>query len=507
MATVVPRWEWRTFGDDLADVAAAFRRLPVQQIVDSDEVYVLSSAGGGRGTGAGLVKVRDGLMDVKQLVRVDDDGLEQWTPVLKAPFPLGGSDLACAARAWGIPASPVGEAGLTLEALLADVVAPHPGLRAVPVHKHRVRRQVDGCLAEVTAVGADGVRTETIAVESADPAQVLAVLDRIGLAGRPNLNYDVGLKILDRSGTERFAVIDVGTNSVKLHVAERSPDGEWRTLLDRSDVVRLGDGLQQAGRLSEEAMARTTTAIARMADDAREYQVAAIAAVGTAGLRIASNAADFIHAVRERCGVRIEVISGEDEARLAYRAAIAALPGEGARVVFDTGGGSSQFTFGHGARVEERFSVPVGAVRLTEQFGLDGVVSEETLTRALAAVAADLERLDGRPVPDSVLGMGGAVTNLAAIKHGLAEYDADVVQGSVLERSEVDRQIELFRSRTAEERRDIVGLQPARAEVILAGACVVRTVLDKLGTGSLTVSDRGLRYGVLAERFGLLGTA
>ncbi|WP_017936096.1 Ppx/GppA phosphatase family protein [Nocardioides sp. Iso805N] len=501
MATVVPRWEWRTFGDDLTDVATAFGRLPVQQIVDSDEVYVLSSAGDG------LVKVRDGLMDVKRLEQVGDDGLEQWAPVLKASFPLDATALGRVAEAWGIPAPSVDEAGLTLEALLADVVATHPGLRAVPVHKHRVRRQIDGCLAEVTVVSADGVRTDTIAVESADPAQVLAVLDRHGLAGRPNLNYDVGLKVMDRSSAERFAVIDVGTNSVKLHVAERSPAGEWRTLLDRSDVVRLGDGLQQTGRLSEEAMTRTTAAIARMADDAHEHQVAAIAAVGTAGLRVASNAADFIHAVRASSGVRIEVISGEDEARLAYRAAIAALPGEGTRVVFDTGGGSSQFTFGYGARVDERFSIGLGAVRLTEQFGLDGVVSEETLAQALAAAAADLERLDGRPVPDSVLGMGGAVTNLTAIKHGLVEYDADVVQGSVLDRDEIHRQIELFRSRTAEERRDIVGLQPARAEVILAGACVVRTVLDKLGADSLTVSDRGLRYGVLAERFGALGTA
>ena len=87
------------------------------------------------------------------------------------------------------------------------------------------------------------------------------------------------------------------------------------------------------------------------------------------------------------------------------------------------------------------------------------------------------------------------------MKHGLATYDPEVVQGTVLDRAEIDRQIELFGSRTSDERREIAGLQPARAEVILAGACIVRTVLEKLGTDSLTVSDRGLRYGVLAERF------
>ena len=98
--------------------------------------------------------------------------------------------------------------------------------------------------------------------------------------------------------------------------------------------------------------------------------------------------------------------------------------------------------------------------------------------------------------------MGGAVTNLAAVKHGLATYDPDVVQGTVLDRAEIDRQIELYRTRTADERREIVGLQPKRAEVILAGACIVRTVLEKLGRDSLTVSDRGLRHGLLVERFG-----
>ncbi len=98
--------------------------------------------------------------------------------------------------------------------------------------------------------------------------------------------------------------------------------------------------------------------------------------------------------------------------------------------------------------------------------------------------------------------MGGAVTNLAAVKHELATYDSEVVQGTVLDRAEIDRQIELYRTRTADERREIVGLQPKRAEVILAGALVVRTVMDKLGKDALTVSDRGLRHGLLVERFG-----
>ena len=205
--------------------------------------------------------------------------------------------------------------------------------------------------------------------------------------------------------------------------------------------------------------------------------------------------------MRERCGVEIEIISGEEEARLAYIAATAGLGlGPGALVVFDTGGGSSQFTFGRGRQVEERFSVDVGAARFTERFGLDGGRLTETLAEARGAIAADLDRLDERPRPTPSSGWAARSRTSPPSSTSSPPYDPDVVQGTVLDRAEIDRQIELYRTRTADERRAIVGLQPKRAEVILAGACVVRTVLEKLGRDSLTVSDRGLRHGLLESR-------
>ena len=301
----------------------------------------------------------------------------------------------------------------------------------------------------------------------------------------------------------RYAVIDVGTNSVKFHVGERDADGRWRTIVDRAEITRLGEGLGDHGAISAEPLERTVAAIAGMVEEARRHQVQATAAVGTAGLRIARNRDEVVAAIRARTGVTVEVISGEEESRLAYLAAQAGLGAtEGSLVVFDTGGGSSQFTFGRGPQVEERFSVNVGAVRYTERFGLAGAVAPEVLGDALAAIAADLARLDGRPPPDALVAMGGAVTNMTAVKLEMATYNPDRVQGAVLDRAELDRQIQLYRSRDAEARRGIVGLQPKRAEVILAGACIVRTVMDKLGQQSLTVSDRGLRHGVLVHRFG-----
>ena len=301
----------------------------------------------------------------------------------------------------------------------------------------------------------------------------------------------------------RFAVIDLGTNSVKLHVGERRTGGAWRTVVDRAVVTRLGEGLQEGGALQTEPLRRTADAIVEMVGESRREGAAEIAAVATAGMRLASNSAELIDAVRERCGVGIEVISGEEEARLAYLAATSELEvGQDSLVVFDTGGGSTEFTFGRATRVEERFSLDVGAARYTERFGLDGVVSDEDLAEALQAIAADLAQLDGRQRPAALVGMGGALTNLAAVRHRLASYDSEVVQGTVLDRAEVNRQIDIYRTRSAEQRREIVGLQPARAEVILAGACIVRTVLEKLQCDELRVSDRGLRHGLLVERFG-----
>jgi exopolyphosphatase/guanosine-5'-triphosphate,3'-diphosphate pyrophosphatase len=358
-------------------------------------------------------------------------------------------------------------------------------------------------MAELSEVVANGKPTHTLAVESEDAAGVVRAVRELGLGGYTNTSYPRGLAALIDDEPARYAVIDAGTNSIKFHVGEHGIDGKWRTVVDRAELTRLGEGMEQKGAIIDAALERTAAAVAGMVDEARRLGVRAIAAVGTAGLRIASNGNEVVAVIQARTGVRIEVISGEEEGRLAYVAAQAGLGlNQGSLVVFDTGGGSSQFTFGHDANVDERFSVDVGAVRYTERYRLDRAVSPEVLREAMAAISTDLARIDGRPVPAALVAMGGAVTNITAVKHRLATYDPAVVQGSVLDRDEIDRQIELYRSLDADDRRAIVGLQPKRAEVILAGACIVRTVMEKLGKQSFAVSDRGLRHGVLAERFG-----
>lgn len=496
MAEITPRWEWRSFGRRFGGAEERLAQLTPGGVQESDEIYLLSRAGEN-------VKVRDALMDIKVLREVNADGLEQWTPVMKAGFPLPAAEAAKVLEALRLPIPTPVRASYTLDEFIGQFAAPGGAIRAVQVHKRRTRYTVGGCMAELSEVVANGKPTRTIAVESEDAAGVMRAVRELGLGGYTNTSYPRALAALIDDEPERYAVIDAGTNSIKFHIGERHVNGKWRTVVDRAELTRLGEGLAQGGVIIDAALERTVAAIAAMVEEAKRHGVQAIAAVGTAGLRIAANGNEVVAAIQARTGVRIEVISGDEEGRLAYVAAKAGLGlNQGSLVVFDTGGGSSQFTFGHDAVVDERFSVDVGAVRYTERYRLDRAVSPEVLRQSMAAIAADLSRIEGRPVPDALVAMGGAVTNITAVRHRLAAYDPDVVQGSVLDRAEIDRQIELYRSLDADARRAIVGLQPKRAEVILAGACIVRTVMEKLGKQSFAVSDRGLRHGVLAERFG-----
>jgi exopolyphosphatase/guanosine-5'-triphosphate,3'-diphosphate pyrophosphatase len=499
MAEIVPRWEWRTFARTVSQADEIFGAMTPFAVEDSDELYLLTHDGDN-------VKVRDELMDIKVLRETDSAGLQRWEPILKARFPLDveAARAVFASLRRSLPDIPAD--GLSLDALMSAVqVNATGGPRAVRVHKRRSRYTVGGCHAERSSLDTGAHQKTSIAVESTDQAAVLTVVDQLGLMNYVNLDVPTGLRLLIDQVPERYAVIDVGTNSVKFHVAELDMEGlgPWRTVVDRAVVTRLGEGIEATGEISAEPLERTAAALSEMAEEARLLDVQAIVTVGTAGTRMARNQAAVVATIRARSGLPLKVISGEEEGRLAYLAVAAGVGlGEGTVVAFDTGGGSSQFTFGQESHVDERFSVNVGAVAFTERFGLADAVSDDVVTDAMAAMAEGLSRLDGRPRPDAIVAMGGAVTNLAAVKHELASYDPNVVQGTVLDRAEIDRQIDRYRSTDAAGRRSIVGLQPARAEVILAGACIVRTIMDKLGRDSVSISDHGLRHGVLIDRFG-----
>ena len=253
---IIPRWEWRTFASDpadLGDAVAVFDGLATSEPLLSDEVYILP---GGDGPGGDapvdrVVKVRGGLLDIKRLEETDAHGLERWQPIFKTGFPLSPDDVAAALAALRLSTAPPDGPVEDATALGAVLAAASPDVRVVEVHKRRVRATLDGCSAELTEVTAGGRTTRTVAAESPDPAAVVTAVEHLGLTGYVNQSYPRGLTDLLDDRPPRYAVIDVGTNSVKFHVAEREPDGAWRAVADRAEVTRLGEGVDATGAISD----------------------------------------------------------------------------------------------------------------------------------------------------------------------------------------------------------------------------------------------------------------
>jgi exopolyphosphatase/guanosine-5'-triphosphate,3'-diphosphate pyrophosphatase len=188
MDTVIPRWEWRTFGAEFGVADASFAALEPELIQESDETYLLSPESGA------AVKIRAGLMDVKMLEQVSEAGLEQWRPAMKATFPLAraAADKVCADLRVSAP-SP-GKDAFSLDEFLSMLAAPEREVRAVAVHKHRLHYTVNGCMSEMTEVVAEGRKVRTLAIESEDAERVVATVRDLGLSDRGNISYPHWLK-------------------------------------------------------------------------------------------------------------------------------------------------------------------------------------------------------------------------------------------------------------------------------------------------------------------------
>lgn len=309
------------------------------------------------------------------------------------------------------------------------------------------------------------------------------------------------------------AAIDIGTNSVLLTVAERTPAGDVRVLEDRSQITRLGEGVDQERVLRPEAMDRTAEAVAAFAAQARALGASQIRAVGTSATRDARNAGDFARLLRERAHVDLEILSGEQEALLSYEAVRGddslGLPA-GDLLVVDIGGGSAEFIYGSAEHIRFRTSLDCGAVRVTERFLHTDPPAPSERDAAERWLQAQLATLPNLPAETPTVGIGGTFVNLASVQASAsARPDAGLVggvghlHGAVLDRAEVERQIALFAACSVADRRRIPGLEPGRADVILAGALLVRCILDRFGLPHIRVSVRGLRYGLLWEMLGL----
>jgi len=300
---------------------------------------------------------------------------------------------------------------------------------------------------------------------------------------------------------KKYAILDIGTNSIKFFLFSIE-NGKSTTIIDSNKISRLGEGLIKTGIISEKAMDRNIEVLREFLKNAEEENVKEITAVGTMCLRSAKNSDVFLKKAKDELGLIIKVIPGEEEARLSYLAVLSTIGNTDKKVVvFDTGGGSTEFIFGRGIDLNDRISLNLGAVHPTEEFlNSNPVTNDELKTMQNYMMNFFSARITNKEA-DYLIGIGGTVTSMGAVMHKMVEYNPKIIQGSQMTLEEVKNQIELYKNKTIEERKQIPGLQPKRADVILAGAEIINTIMKIFKIDSFTISDRGLRHGLMFDKY------
>ena len=288
------------------------------------------------------------------------------------------------------------------------------------------------------------------------------------------------------------AVIDIGTNTTRLLVAERDSGGDVAELERRTIITTLGQGLDSTGRLADEAMDRVSEAIASYREVIDRVGVERIVAVATSAMRDAANGAEFRRHLNERFGIDPETISGDEEARLTFRGATAGRDDGRDTVVIDIGGGSTEYVVGRPGE-DPRFhtSTPMGSVRHTERF----LHSDPPANDELASLAEDVSATVPRVEAEHAIAVAGTATSLAAVD------GAERVHGFRLSLAACERLTAMLAAMPLEERRHVKGLHPDRAPTIVAGAVILTESIRALGLDEVEISERDLLHGAaLAPR-------
>ena len=304
--------------------------------------------------------------------------------------------------------------------------------------------------------------------------------------------------------SRRFGFIDIGTNTILGLIAELKNDGSFDVLDDLAEITRLGEGVQRTGRISPEGVERSLKVLRCYLERFESLNVEAIMAVGTSALRDARNSAEVRGRFKEQLGFDVRVISGDEEAAYSFLAVQRGLPlNRRELLVVDVGGGSTEFIRGSEAGVSQAVSINIGSVRLTEQFLHSDPVQTEECEKMRLAIERELALLPRQWLKDSsiltLVGIAGTFTTLSAVEKKLARYAHGEVHGSRLTLSEVRRQVALYQGKTIAERKAIDGLEPKRADVILAGATLIERTMTVFHLQQAIVSDQGVRYGLLHE--------
>jgi len=292
----------------------------------------------------------------------------------------------------------------------------------------------------------------------------------------------------------RIAAFDFGSNSIKCLIADFQPSGisELANLRVQNRLASFLDN----GRLHSDATDHTLKLLLPLMGHCHSLQVQQYLAVGTQALRVAANRKDFVQAIELATGLRIHVLSGEEEASLAWQGVISGLPViTGELCLFDSGGASTEFIWGNSAGIRSSHSFPLGAVALHKEFIHSDPVQQPEIKQLEKAITARMQY----PWPGTcqLLGIGGGVLACAKIAMGKEISDLTLLEGLELSRHELERQIRLYRCSSLEQRRHIPGMEAGREDIILPGAILFLSILNSLSQSSFRISTRGLRQGVI----------
>ena len=298
----------------------------------------------------------------------------------------------------------------------------------------------------------------------------------------------------------RIATVDIGTNTILMLIADVASDGSLSVVQDEQVIARLGRGVDEHRQITKDAFNRVKQFLEEYQRIASSHRVEKIIAVGTSALRDAANAAEFIDFIRRNTGLRIEVLSGHQEAEYTYQGAVSEfLVGDDQQefAVLDIGGGSTELSIGVDNNLVSRESFDIGCVRLTERFLKNSPPSSEGLEGALGEVSTWTSTLHRISPQIRLLGVAGTVTTLAAMDLRLAKYDPERVGGHHLSIETITRLTrELQPLSVSEMIRKFPQIQEGRADIILAGMLILMEFMKALGAGEILASDRGLRYGI-----------
>ena len=295
----------------------------------------------------------------------------------------------------------------------------------------------------------------------------------------------------------KVAAIGIGSNSVRMLVAQVQDGQAVRVRRDRAGT-RLFAGLDAQRRLSSEAMDATVAAVRDMAISAREEGAMEVRLFATSATRDAANKDEFARRLQQEAGLELEICTGEEEAALSFLGAA----GDGYCGVVDIGGGSTEIVVGQEQDIRCAFSCQMGAVRLSKRLPIN---SRDDLAAVEALASAILEdKLREHPtltLPDAWRGTGGTFTTLSAMLLGVHWTDRTYMHGTVLPFEEVEKRARELADMTVEERRQIPGLQPNRADIIVHGICILLAVMRRLDIKTITVSENGNLDGYIRSRY------